>query len=79
MACNRWHMAWLKPSVCATWHGLGVTYVPCSMSSVILKCHVGRLKPSLCATWHGLGLAHVACPIYATWHGVDLAMWHVIA
>jgi hypothetical protein len=75
-------MAWLKPSVCATWHGLGVTYVPCGMSSVVLRCHVGRLKPSLCATWHGLGLAHVACPmsyIYATWHGLDLAMWHVIA
>ncbi len=66
-------MAWLKPSLCATWHGLGLTYVPCNMFYVMAKCHVGWLRPSLCATWHGLGLAYMTCPMFCinvTWHGL---------
>ncbi len=69
-------MAWLKLSLCATWHGLGLTYVPCGMFYVKLKCHVGWFKPSLCATWHDLGPAYVACLLPCldvTWHGLDLA------
>jgi hypothetical protein len=52
------HVGWFRPSLCATWHGLGLTYVACPM-------------PCLDAMWHGL--AYVPCGIYvrlkiATWH-----------
>jgi len=56
-------MAWPKLSSNATWHGLGLTYVPCGMSYFVLNCHVGWLKLNICAIWHGLGLVYVACPM----------------
>ncbi len=42
------HVGWFRPSICATWHGLGLIYVACPM-------------PCLDATWHGLDLAYVPC------------------
>jgi hypothetical protein len=55
------HVGWLKPSLFATWHGLGLAYV-------------AYLMPCLDATWHGLNLAHVPCHSLAsvTWHGLGV-------
>jgi hypothetical protein len=62
---NRFHVAWLRFNLCATWHGLGLTYVACGMFYVIP-----------CGMWHVLccTMCHVACPIVcAMWDGLDLA------
>jgi hypothetical protein len=60
----RCYVGWLRLSLCATWHGLGLTYVTCPM-------------PCLNVTWHSLDLTYVPCGMFmlclnAMWDGLDL-------
>jgi len=46
VACHRFHVVCLRPSLCAMWHGLSLA-----------MCHVACVMPCLGAMWDGLDLA----------------------
>jgi len=51
-------VGWLRPSLCATWHGLSLAYVACFMFCLDATWH--GLSLNIDAMSHGLGLTYVS-------------------
>ncbi len=52
-----------QPSLCVTWHGLGLAQVPYGMAWLKLQfmCHVAWIRSNICAMWHVLCCAYMPC------------------